>query len=117
MQAHGHKSEQLITCASHEELQLKWASHILLILIKRAFTKLQRVSKRPHMKMTFGIHKMNPHRRQVRAFSVLLGRIVRRKKSGKDHNRVERHKKNDPTRDGALPFQVPASVRIRGSAQ
>jgi len=55
--------------------------------------------------------------RAASQLSVLLGRIVRRKKSGKDHNRVERHKKNNPTRDGALPFQVPASVRIRGSAQ
>src|ERR1700757_465477 len=69
------------------------------------------------MKMALGIHKMNSHRWQVRALPILFCRIVRGKKSGKDHNRMEREKKDNPSRDGALPFQVPASVRIRGSAQ
>src|SRR5690349_20404922 len=67
--------------------------------------------------MTLGGHKMNPHGRQVRVPTVLLCWIVRRKKTRKDHDRVQREKNNHPIRDGALPYQVPASVRIRGSVQ
>src|SRR5579859_1980098 len=117
MHAYWHEPQKLITRALHKKPKWQMASSILLILVKRALTKPQWVNKWPRMKMTLGIYKMNLHRWQVRAFSVLLCWIVRRKKAGKDHNRMEREKQKDPIRDGTPPSQELVSVRMRGSAQ
>src|SRR5229473_1345378 len=70
------------------------------------------------MEMSLRIHEMQPHGRQIRAFAVLLDRIVRREETGTDHNTVK-HAKDDEPSDEHAPHSHRAllSVRIRGSAQ
>src|SRR5437588_10374391 len=107
----------MVAGSQHEELQGNRECSVFLILVERAFSQLERISKRTRVKMTLGIQEMEPHGRYLGILAVLLGRIVRRKETGENHERVQRDKQYEPSRDCALPSQAIVSVRMRGSAQ
>ena len=68
--------------------------------------------------MAVRIHEMKPYGRYIRAFAVLLDGIVRREKTGADHNPMQRAKGDEPYRERApRAHRALLSVRIRGSAQ
>src|SRR5207245_5720023 len=85
--------------------------------IKGPVMKFQQVPRWARMKISLRIHKMQPHGRQIGALTILLCRIVGRKEARENYRRMQRDKKHKPSRDCALYFQTPVSVRMRGSAQ
>ena len=68
--------------------------------------------------MALGIHKMNPHGRQIRVHAILHRWIIRSEETRTDHSPMERAKGKKPSRKSALHLHwALLSVRIRGSAQ
>src|SRR5205807_4979193 len=102
----------MVAGSQHEELQGNRECSVFLILVERAFSQLERISKRTRVKMTLGIQEMEPHGRYVGILAVLLGRIVRRKETGENHERVQRDKQYEPSRDCALDRK---STRLNSS--
>src|ERR1051325_2702467 len=117
MQASRQEPQLVITRASHEKLQRKRATCIFLILVEGPLMRPQGVHKGARMETSLGIHKMEPHGRQVGILAILLSRIVGRKEACEDYRGVQHNKKHKPSRDCALYSQTLVSVRMRGSAQ
>ncbi len=70
------------------------------------------------MEMALAIQEVKPHGRQIRAFAILLHRVIWSEETRTEYNCMQYTKDNKPSQKSALhSHRALLSVRIRGSAQ